>query len=99
MIKKLILAIGSFTFSIMCFAADMTGIAQIDSPLHTGETIIQVVAKWGGIALLVTAGIMYGLGKAKGEAIGIGFYIIIGLGIIAAAFSWWNTQFTSGFVF
>jgi hypothetical protein len=97
--QKLYLFLVLSLCSFMTFAADMTGIAQIDSPLHTGETIIQVVAKWGGIALLVTAGIMYGLGKAKGEAIGIGFYIIIGLGIIAAAFSWWNTQFTSGFIF
>lgn len=81
------------------YAADTVGVPSIDHTLSTGQTILKVVAKWGGIALLVSAGILFGLGKAKGEAIGIGFYIVIGLGIIAAAFGWWDTIFTNGFAF
>ena len=81
------------------YAEDVTGVDSIDNTLRTGQTILKVVAKWGGVALLVAAGILFGLGKAKGEAIGMGFYIVIGLGIIAAAFGWWNTIFTSGFTF
>ncbi|MBY0380060.1 MAG: hypothetical protein K2P99_06660 [Burkholderiales bacterium] len=97
--KKLYLFLIFWFFSCAVFAADMTGVSQIDNTLSTGQTIIKVVAKWGGIALLVAAGIMFGLGKAKGEAIGLGFYMVIGLGIIAAAFGWWNSIFTSGFAF
>jgi len=27
------------------------------------------------------------------------FYVLIGLGIVASAFGWWDTIFTSGFAF
>lgn len=83
----------------MIFAADMTGVAALDNTIGTGERIISILAKWGGIALLVSGGIMFGLGKVKGEALSLGVWIILGLGLIIAGFGWWNTAFTSGFSF
>ena len=88
-----------FLFVMVALAADMTGVAALDNTIGTGERIISILAKWGGIALLVSGGIMFGLGKVKGEALSLGVWIILGLGLIIAGFGWWNTAFSSGFSF
>ena len=98
--KKFLFITSLMILTGVCYAANVTGVDSIDKTMGTAQQVIQVVARWGGIALLVSAGIIFGLGKAKGEAIGIGFYLAIGLGIIAAGFSYWGTVLgTSGFAF
>jgi hypothetical protein len=98
-LKKVLWTVSLALFSAICYAEEMTNIAALDKTLSTGQTILKVVAKFGGIAVLVVAGFIFATGKAKGEAIGIMFYVLLGLGIIASAFGWWGTIFTSGFAF
>ena len=85
----------------MAFASTTTNIPQIDDNATIGEEILTVAAKWGGVGLLVSAGVMFGLGKMKGEALGFAFYLLIGLGLISASFGWWSkgSGFGSGFSF
>ncbi|MCE2706739.1 MAG: hypothetical protein LW807_06660 [Proteobacteria bacterium] len=99
--KKVLWTLSFILFSAICYAADasIADIPQLNKTLSTGQTLLKVVAKVGGIAVLVVAGFIFATGKAKGEAIGIMFYVLIGLGIVASAFGWWDTIFTSGFAF
>lgn len=99
--KKLYLFTALWLYSFAVFASTTTGIAQIDNNTTIGESILTVAAKWGGVGLLVAAGVMFGLGKMKGEALGFAFYLLIGLGLISAGFGWWATGsgFGSGFSF
>ncbi len=85
----------------MAFASTTTGITQIDENTGIGEKILTVAGKWGGVGLLVAAGVMFGMGKMKGEALGFAFYLLIGLGLISAGFGWWATGsgFGNGFAF
>jgi hypothetical protein len=97
--KKLYFTALICIYSVMSFAKgiDNTGITAIDDNVTIGQNILTLTAKWGGIGLLVGAGVMLGMGKLKGEALGFLFYLILGLGLICAGFSWWNTSFTAGF--
>ena len=100
-----IIHITKYSIFLLCskltFASTTTGITQIDHNTTLGETILTVAAKWGGVGLLVAAGVMFGMGKMKGEALGMAFYLLIGLGLISAGFGWWATGsgFGSGFSF
>lgn len=97
--KKLYFMLLMYIYSVMSLAAGIqqTGIDAIDNNVSVGQKILTLTAKWGGIGLLVGAGIMLGLGKLRGEALGFLFYLILGLGLICAGFSWWNNSFTAGF--
>jgi hypothetical protein len=100
-LKKIYLFITFLLYSFMAFASTTTGIQQIDHNATIAESILTVTAKWGGVGLLVAAGVMFGLGKMKGEALGFAFYLLIGLGLISAGFGWWATGsgFGEGFSF
>lgn len=83
--------------SYFTYAVDATGIPEIDKPISQGQTILKLIAKWGGIAMIVLAGLMFGQGKLRGQALNYGVSLILGLGLVSAAFGWWDTNFTSGF--
>lgn len=98
--KKIwILFIGLLLCGYMVYASDTTGISEIDTPAGYGKNIIKMIAKWGGIAMIVTGAIMLGNGKLKGEAMSWLAGLICALGLIMAAFGWWDTNFTKGFAF
>lgn len=95
--KKLYFTLLICIYSVVSVAQNIgdTGIGAIDDNVTIGQNILTVVAKWGGVGLLVGAGIMLGMGKLKGEALGFLFYILLGLGLICAGFGWWTGS--SGF--
>ena len=87
-----------FTMSYyIAWAADSTGISDLDNVSNKGQAILRMTARWGGIALLVLAGFLFGTGKAKGEGLSWLFWICASLGLICAGFGWWTTTFTEGF--
>lgn len=86
---------------LMCFklvyASDTVNIDGLNTVISSGQQMIKVFAKWGGLAMIVFTGVMIGMHKAKGEIAGVLTWAGLGCGLIIAAFGWWNTIFTSGF--
>ena len=53
--KWLMFCILLFSYAKWLYAQDMTGISDVDNMLTTGQNIIKVAAKWGGIMTVVGA--------------------------------------------
>ncbi|MDQ5921628.1 MAG: hypothetical protein QG673_1687 [Pseudomonadota bacterium] len=80
-------------------AADSTGVADLDKQATAFEQGIKVFAKWGGILSVIVAGALIGFGKAQGQTATIICYSVLCIGFIGAAWGWFSTSFTEGFVF
>ena len=87
---------------LMCvnsvFATDSLGIQELQTQGDQVMNIIQFVAKWGGIFAIISAMILIGTGKAKGEMGTWLASLAIMIGGMAAAWGWFTTSFTKGFV-
>lgn len=94
---KLVKFLYLLLFVKLTWAADTSSIQGLNKTLTSGQELVQIAAKWGGMALIVAGGIMIGLGKAKAEALSLIVYILLGLGLIIAAWGWWPTIFSNGF--
>lgn len=80
-------------------AADTVDIGDLNTKLSSGKQLLQFGAKWGGIGVVVAAGLGLASGKLDGQ---VGEKIckgLIGLGLIMSAFSWFGDSFTNGFAF
>ena len=96
-IKKIGAVIGLCSLYITSWAMDTTGLSGLDTTIGSGQQVLKVAAKWGGIGILVAAAILFGSGKAKGEALTWLFWLVLACGLIIAGFGWWTTTFTEGF--
>lgn len=96
-IKKIAYFVMLYTLYVTSWAMDSTGISGLDTTISSGQSVLKVAAKWGGIGILVAAAILFGSGKAKGEALTWLFWLVLACGLIIAGFGWWTTTFTSGF--
>ena len=98
--RKILMKLYLFGFLLMCklaWAADSFGVAELDKGKTTWSTAIKVICKYGGITALAILGLGYAFKFIK--EVGTLFWVIFGLGIIAAGYGWWDTFFTSGFAF
>mgnify|MGYP006090165291 CR=1 FL=1 len=82
---------------VTSWAMDSTGLTGLDTTIDSGQKVLKVAAKWGGIGILISAAILFGSGKAKGEALTWLFWLVLACGLIIAGFGWWTTTFTEGF--
>ncbi len=80
-------------------ASDTTGIPDLDTQATAAEQMIEFVAKWGGIAMIVVVVLAIGFGKAKGEIAYALCAVGIAIGGLSAAWGWFGTSFAHGFVF
>ncbi len=81
------------------FATDSTGVAQLDTQATAFETGVRVFAKWGGILMIVIAGVIFGSGKAQGQSGHLLFGIVLAIGLIMGAWGWFSDNFSYGFAF
>lgn len=81
------------------YASDTTGIPDLDTQATAAEQMIEFVAKWGGIAMIVVVVLAIGFGKAKGEIAYALCAVGIAIGGLSAAWGWFGTSFAHGFVF
>lgn len=81
------------------FATDSTGVSQLDSQASAFQTGIRVFAKWGGILMIVIAGVIFGSGKAQGQSGHLLFGIVLAIGLIMGAWGWFSNNFSYGFAF
>lgn len=97
---KAILLVAALTlFMGAAHAADSTGVADLDKQATAFQSGVKMVAKWGGILLVVLTGILIGTGKAQGQTATYLAYAGIAIGLVIAAWGWFSNNFTEGFVF
>ena len=84
-------------YSALTKAQDMTNIAEIDDMLQGGQSMIKVAAKWGGILTVVGAAIMLGRGRLEGALAQSICKILVVIGLLMAAFSYFGAKISWGF--
>jgi len=95
---KALLLVASLMCTQLAFATDTVDIPDLQTQASAVMSIIQFVAKWGGIFAIVVGVIAIGSGKAKGEMGTWMASLAIMIGGLGAAWGWFATSFTHGFV-
>ena len=84
-------------YCISVKAQDMTSIAEIDDMLVNGQSMIKVAAKWGGILTVVGSAILLGRGRLEGALAQTICKILIVIGLLVAAFTYFGAKISWGF--
>lgn len=86
-------------FMAIAHATDSTGITDLDSKATQFQSGVKSFAKWGGILMIVVGGVVLASGQAQGQTAKLLFGILLGVGCIMGAWSWFSDKFTYGFAF
>lgn len=90
----------SFMFySIMAKAQDTTSIDGVDDMLKSGQNIVKVSAKWGGIITVVGAALALGGGRLEGALAQTICKVLIVIGLLVAAMTFFGNKISWGFSF
>jgi hypothetical protein len=98
-LKKILLTfltLCCFSFAIGADASSIQ-IAGVSDMLNNGETLLKFAAKWGGIATVIGAALSLGRGKLEGALAQTICKILIVVGLLIAAFSYFGTHI-QGFI-
>jgi hypothetical protein len=93
----ILILFGAFAGS--AFASDSINIEELNKPAQSFINGIEFFAKWGGILLICITALMIGFGKAQGQVAHYLASAAIAIGLLSAAWGWFGTSFTHGFVF
>jgi hypothetical protein len=97
--KKLWFGVSLMLYNVMVYAADTAGIAGIDDMISSGQKLLMVCAKWGGITTVVGAALALGRGRLEGALAQTVCKILIVVGLLIAAFGFFKEQLAFGFSF
>jgi hypothetical protein len=98
-LKKLIFILSITLYSVIVYAQDTTGIGDVDDMLSSGQNILKVAAKWGGIMTVVSAALALGSGRLQGALAQTICKILIVIGLLTAAFTFFGQKISWGFSF
>ena len=85
--------------SQLIYAAEATGIDGIDDMVGSGQKVLMVAAKWGGITTVVGAALALGRGRLEGALAQTICKILVIVGLLIAAFGFFKQKLTFGFAF
>lgn len=86
-------------YSVLAKAQDNVSIDGVGDMITTGQDMIRVAAKWGGIITVVGAALALGSGKLEGALAQTICKVIIVIALIIAAFGYFGKQISWGFAF
>ena len=86
-------------FSAFVYGADQTDIPQINAMLTSGQSMIKVAAKWGGILTVVGSALALGSGRLEGALAQTMCKILIVIGLLVASLTYFQGQLAVGFSF
>ncbi len=86
-------------YYVLTYAQDMTNIAGVDEMLHSGQNIVRVAAKWGGIITVVSAAIALGRGRLEGALAQTICKILVVIGLLISAMSYFGAKIAWGYDF
>lgn len=96
-IIMILFMLGAFAGS--AFASDTTGIPDLNTQATAFMTGISFFAKWSGILLICITAMLIGFGKAQGQVAHYLASAAIAIGLLTAAWGWFGTSFSHGFIF
>jgi len=88
-----------FIYSIVVKAQDVTSIDGVDDMLKSGQNIVKVSAKWGGIITVVGAALALGSGRLEGALAQTICKVLIVIGLLIAAMTFFGNKISWGFSF
>lgn len=98
-IKRIFFSLSMLIYVGIAKAQDTTGISDIDDMLMSGQGIVKVAAKWGGILTVVGAALALGSGRLEGALAQTICKILIVIGLLVAAFTFFGQKISWGFTF
>jgi hypothetical protein len=100
LLKNIFLLGCLYLYSAIIWAADTTGVQQIDSHASKVQKGIWLTAKWGGIALIVGGFFHAYRNRGQPQALDSIFWVIVSLGGMLFLVGWYMGQSNvSGFAF
>lgn len=88
-----------FLSNQLVYATELTGVDGIDDMVGSGQKILMVAAKWGGITTVVGAALALGRGRLEGALAQTICKILVVIGLLIAAFGFFKQKLTFGFAF
>lgn len=79
------------------WAQDMSNISGVDDMLIAGQSMLKVAAKWGGIVTVVSAALALGSGRLEGALAHTLCKVLIVVGLLIAAMSFFGNKISWGF--
>ena len=98
-LNKIILLLSLSFYSLLSYAADTTGISDIDDMVNAGQSILKVAAKWGGILTVVGAALALGSGRLQGSLAQTVCKVLIVIGLLMASYTYFGQKISWGFSF
>ena len=80
-------------------AQDLTNIDGVDDMLKSGQSIAKVAAKWGGIITVIGAALALGSGRLEGALAHTICKVLIVIGLLIAASTFFGNKISWGFAF
>lgn len=97
--KSVNLAICLFVYTRLIWAQDVSNISGVDDMLVAGQSILKVGAKWGGIVTVVGSALALGSGRLEGALAQTVCKILVVIGLLIAAMSFFGDKISWGFAF
>ena len=91
--------VSMFIYSALAKAQDMTNIDGVDDMLKSGQSIVKVAAKWGGIVTVISAALALGSGKLEGALAHTVCKVLIVIGLLIAAMTFFGNKISWGLAF
>lgn len=88
-----------YLLNTISYAQEVTNISGVDDMLIAGQSIVKVAAKWGGIATVVCAALALGSGRLQGAFAHTICKILIVVGLLIAAYTFFGAKISWGFAF
>ena len=86
-------------YSVVAKAQDATSIDGVDDMLKSGQNLVKVSAKWGGIITVVAAALALGSGRLEGALVHTLCKVLIVIGLLVAAMTFFGNKISWGFSF
>lgn len=97
LLHKIYFAISMLIYTGMIQAQDLTNIDGVDDMLKSGQDIIKVAAKWGGVVTVVGGALALGSGRLEGALAQTICKILIVVGLLMAAMTFFGSKISWGF--
>lgn len=98
-LKYIFFAFSFSLYGIFAYANQTVQIDGVSDMLEQGQNLIAVAAKWGGVATVVGAAIALGSGRLEGALAQTLCKVLIVIGLLMAAGTYFAQKISWGFLF
>lgn len=99
LLKWMNFSFGLYLYTSLIWAQDVSNVSGVDDMLIAGQGMLKVAAKWGGIVTVVCAALALGSGRLEGAFAQTICKVLVVVGLLMAAMSFFGTKISWGFAF